>query len=199
MEPHYVITISRQFASMGRSVAQKLSEKLGIYFMDRDIVEETAKRMGMPVSEIGEKEESAKNRFFYRKFPLGAAPQRIEDEIFEVQSNIIRDTVKREDCIIVGRCAESVLRKYSRRLSVYIRAPYDRRFQNCTELLGMDEATAARMIHDVDIARERYRERYVEGLEDEFTDRDIIIDSSAYGIEGTADIIAAIARERFGA
>ena len=66
----------------------------------------------------------------------------------------------------------------------------------------MDYSTAERMIHDVDLARERYRERYVyelkdEFTEDEFTDRDIIMDSSAFGVEGTAALIAAMARARF--
>lgn len=197
MDNHYVITISRQFASMGRSIARATAERLGIYFMDRDIVEETARRMGLPVSEVGSLEERSANRYLYRKFPLGFAPQSIEDEIFEVQSNIIKDTAAQKDCIIVGRCAEAVLRSRSRRLSIYIKAPFDERFKNCTQLLEMDERTAMKMIRDVDLARERYRRRYEGGIEDEFTGRDIIIDSSVYGIEGTADLIAALARERF--
>ena len=53
----YVITISRQFGSMGRSIARELSEILGIEFLDRDIVEATAKRMGLPVSVISDEEE----------------------------------------------------------------------------------------------------------------------------------------------
>jgi len=193
MDNHYVITISREFASLGRSIAQLTAKELGIYYMDRDIVEETAKRLGLPVSEIGESEERVSNRFLYRKFPLGRAPKTLEDEIFQVQSNIIQDTAASRDCIIVGRCAESVLRNRTRRLSIYIRAPYEARLRNCIESLEMDYSTAERMIHDVDLARERYRERYVYELKDEFTDRDIIMDSSAFGVEGTAALIAAMA------
>ncbi len=199
MDNHYVITISREFASLGRSIAQLTAKELGIYYMDRDIVEETAKRLGLPVSEIGESEERVSNRFLYRKFPLGRAPKTLEDEIFQVQSNIIQDTAASRDCIIVGRCAESVLRNRTRRLSIYIRAPYEARLRNCIESLEMDYSTAERMIHDVDLARERYRERYVYELKDEFTDRDIIMDSSAFGVEGTAALIAAMARARFNA
>lgn len=197
MDNHYVITISREFASLGRSIAQLTAKELGIYYMDRDIVEETAKRLGLPVSEIGESEERVSNRFLYRKFPLGRAPKTLEDEIFQVQSNIIQDTAASRDCIIVGRCAESVLRNRTSRLSIYIRAPYEARLRNCIESLEMDYSTAERMIHDVDLARERYRERYVYELKDEFTDRDIIMDSSAFGVEGTAALIAAMARARF--
>lgn len=67
----YVITISRQFGSMGRSIARELSEILGIEFLDRDIVEATAKRMGLPVSVISDEEESMKSTFFRRQYPLG--------------------------------------------------------------------------------------------------------------------------------
>lgn len=180
---------------MGRSIAQELSRLMGIYFMDRDIVEQAAKRLGMPLSIVADTEESSKqNSYWYRKFPLGFGPRSTEDEIFEAQSNIIRDTAARQDCIIVGRCAESVLKDHKRKLSVYIKAPFEARLRNCTEKLGMDEKTAMRMIHDVDLARGRYRERYIED-DDPFTDCSVILDSSVFGIEGTAKIIALLANE----
>lgn len=195
-DEHYVITISRQFGSMGRSIAKELSGIMGIYFMDRDIVEQTAKRLGMPLSTVADAEERSKhNPFWYRKFPLGIGPLAAEDEIFQVQSNIIRDTADKQDCIIVGRCAESVLRSHKRKLSVYIKAPFEQRLKNCTDLLGMDEKTAMRMIHDVDLARVRYRERYIEDAEDPFSDCSVILDSSVFGISETARIIALIANE----
>lgn len=86
----YVITISRQFGSMGRSIARELSEILGIEFLDRDIVEATAKRMGLPVSVISDEEESMKSTFFRRQYPLGMGMSSLKDEIFLTQKNIIR-------------------------------------------------------------------------------------------------------------
>lgn len=214
-EQHYVITISRQFGSLGRSIAQKTSELLGIYFMDRDIVEETSKRMGLQASEIGDREESSKtaSSYYYRKFPLGIAPTPVEDEIFEVQSNIIRDCAARQDCIIVGRCAEYVLRNHERRLSFYIRAPYEARLQNCVETLHMKSDEAQKMIHDVDIARAYYRRRYISTLDrlPDYTDCDIILDSSRFGVDpfcpdhrgdrtfGARDLRAGMTGQRSGA
>ena len=199
MSQHYVITISRQFASKGRAIARKTAEKLGIYFMDRDIVEETARRMGLPVSEIGNREEMSQgNRLYYQKFPLGFGKTSLEDEIFEVQSNIIRDTVEKQDCIIVGRLAEYVLRDKQRRLSFYVQAPYDVRFHNCTEILGMSDSTAMKMIHDVDLARERYRTRYCENIENAYTYRNIILDSSVFDVDEASDMIATLAKQKFG-
>lgn len=199
-EKHYVITISRQFGSLGRPIARKAAELLGIYFMDRDIVEETSKRMGLLVSEVGDHEESVTSPYYYMKFPLGLAPLPMEDELFTVQSSIIRDCAAKQDCIIVGRCAEYVLREKKRRLSFYIRAPYEARLNNCVETLHMKSIEAEKMIHDVDLARARYRRRYVKNLEgiSEYTDCDIILDSSRFGVEKTAEIIATTARTVLG-
>ena len=67
----YVVTLSRQFGSMGRSISKRMSEMLDVDFLDRDIVEETAKRMGLHVSMISEEEEAVKAGFFGRIYPLG--------------------------------------------------------------------------------------------------------------------------------
>ena len=135
-----MVTISRQFGSMGRSIACELSERLGIPFYDRDIVEETAKRMALPISVISDKEEISKSIYFKRKYPLGMGITSIQDEIFLVQKSIIRDMAAKESCIIVGRCADSILKDLENKLRVYIYAPYEARYTNCIEQLGMDEA-----------------------------------------------------------
>ena len=116
----YVVTVSRQFGSMGRTIAKQMAEKLGIEFYDRDIVEETAKRMGLPVSVISQKEENANSIYFKRQYPLGMGVSNMQDEIFNIQKNIIEDLAKKESCIIVGRCAESVLADYKNHFRVYI-------------------------------------------------------------------------------
>ncbi len=193
----YVITISRQFGSMGRSIAHRLSEMLEIEFLDRDIVEVTARRMGLPVSVISEEEEKDKLKFFRRMYPLGIGVPSLKDEIFDVQTNIIRDFAARESCIIVGRCADSVLKDFANRLSVYVYAPYEARLKNCTEILQMDYKTAKRMIKEVDAARDNYHRTYCAGWSSPFDYKDIMLDSSRFGIEGTAKIITDIVRDRW--
>ncbi len=193
----YVVTISRQFASMGRTIAKEMSEELGIKFYDRDIVETTARRMGQPVSEISQKEERGGHFFSNRKYPLGTGLVSMQQEIFYVQSNIIRDLAQKESCIIVGRCADSILRDVERCLNIYVYAPVEARLKNCTELLGMDEKEAKRMIREVDRAREIYRLRYCDGVKSVLDHRDLLIDSSKYGPEKTAKILCGIVREVF--
>ena len=156
-----------------------------------------AKRMGLPVSVISDTEETSQSVYFRRLYPLGMSVPSIRDEIFLVQKNIIRDLAAKSSCIVVGRCGGSILADLPNRLGVYVYAPYSRRLQNCTQKLGMDEATARRMIREVDRARELYHRRYCPEVKDVFTDHDLMLDSSRFGVEGSARLLAHIAQTMF--
>ena len=193
----YVVTISRQFGSMGRSIAQALARQLDIDFYDRDIVEETARRMGLLVSVISDTEETSQSVYFRRLYPLVMSVRSIRDVSFLGQKNSIRDLAARSSCIVVGRCGGSILADLPNRLGVYVYAPYSRRLLNCTQKLGMDEATARRMIREVDRARELYHRRYCPEVKDVFTDHDLMLDSSRFGVEGSARLLAHNAQTMF--
>lgn len=194
----YVITISRQFGALGRTIAQQMSKELGIEFFDRDIVELTAKRMGLPISEISKEEERHGGFFAERRYPLGMGPVSTQEELFQIQSNIIKDIAAMESCIIVGRCGDYCLRHVDRVLDVYVYASFEKRLENCKSILGMDEKTARSMIQDVDKARENYRRKYCKDMAGVFDNRDICIDSGKFGAEATAEILCGIARSVFG-
>mgnify|MGYP000348566755 FL=1 len=193
----YVITISRQFGSMGRTIAQHLSEELGIEFYDRDIVEATAKRMGQSVKAISNAEESAGSFFLRKKYPFKMGIYSISDEIYAVQKNIIRDMAQKQSCIIVGRCADSILQDMPNHLNVYIYAPFEARLYNCTHDLMMDESTARKMIKEVDTARTNYQRKYCPEVKSVFDHKDLMIDSSKFGIDGTVKLLSGIVRERW--
>lgn len=193
----YVVTISRQFGSMGRMIAQQLSRELGVDFYDRDIVEETASRMGLPVSVISNTEENSKSIYFKQQYPLGMGIASMRDEIFLIQKNIIRDLAQKESCIIVGRCADSILMDMENHLNVYIYAPMDARLRNAVELAKLDERTAKKMIREIDRSRELYHRRYCPEYVDPSTNKDIMIDSSRFGAEGTVKILASLVRDMF--
>ena len=193
----YVVTISRQFGSMGRMIAQQLSRELGVNFYDRDIVEETASRMGLPVSVISNTEENSKSIYFKQQYPLGMGIASMRDEIFLIQKNIIRDLAQKESCIIVGRCADSILMDMENHLNVYIYAPMDARLRNAVELAKLDERTAKKMIREIDRSRELYHRRYCPEYVDSSTNKDIMIDSSRFGAEGTVKILAGLVRDMF--
>jgi cytidylate kinase len=103
----------------------------------------------------------------------------------------------KESCIIVGRCADSILMDYKNHLNVYIYAPYDARMYNCVNELMMDEKTASKMIREVDAARTNYQKKYCPEVKTVFDNKDIMIDSSYFGVEGTAQILAQIVRDKW--
>ena len=159
-EKKYVITVSRQFGSLGRPIARKLAERLGIKYYDRDIVDMTAKKMNMRASDIVELEESVQGGFFRMKYPLGMGTGNIRDQIFENQKTIIKELAEKESCVIVGRCADSILSAYENTMHVYIYASAEKRFENCKKEFGMEPDEARRMMLEVDKARERYHLEY---------------------------------------
>lgn len=193
---HFVITLTRQFASQGRSIAQAMSREMGINFYDRDIVEATASRLGLPVREVSDAEDTHSQSFFRSIYPLGTGNLSLQDELFQTQSNIIRDLAARESCIIVGRCADAVLRERADVLNIRVYAPYEHRLWVCTTQLGMDERTAKKMIERVDKSREQYHREYG-GVEPEDYS-DLMLNSARYTVEEAADTLCRIVRHRFG-
>lgn len=195
---HYTITITREFGSLGRPIARRMSEILGIEYYDRDIVEKTAKKLNLPVSEISDEEESAKGNFFNMKFPLGNGTSEMQDEIFAAQTKIINELSEKESCIIVGRCSDYILQQQKNSIHIFIYAPLEERLKNCIEVLQMDEESARKTIRDVDKARENYHKYYAKYAPSDYKYKDIMIDSSLLGVEGTAKYLSAIVREKFG-
>lgn len=195
---NYAITISRQFASMGRSIAEELSSELGINYLDRDIVEETAKRMNASVPVISKEEEDIASAYAYRMYPLGIGVPSIKDDIFAVQKSIIQDYARKESCIIVGRCGGYCLKDHPKLLKVYVYAPYEVRLKNCIEKLNMSEKTAVKTIAAVDKARMNYHKTYIPGFVSATDDSDICINSGVYSIKDAADIIRKAAELKFG-
>lgn len=123
-EKKYIVTITRQFGSLGRPIAREISEILGIEYYDRDIVEATSKKMNLPVSKISEHEETYSTSLFPMLLPLGSDSIAKQDEIYNVQKEVIREMAEKESCIIVGRCADYIFRDHRNVLNIYIYAKY---------------------------------------------------------------------------
>ena len=151
----------------------------------------------MPIATISNEEESAENKWMMRKYPLGMGLSSLGDEIFLVQKNIIEDLAAKESCIIVGRCADSILQNYKNHLGVYIYAPIERRLENCVDVLHMEVKLARKMIKEVDMARDIYYRKYCPEVTSIFEHKDIMLDSSKFGVDGCAKILAQIVKEKW--
>ena len=192
----FCISISRQFGSLGRPIAKVLSEKLGVNYYDRDIVEMAAQRHNLTVKEASAMEETA-SKFAFMKFPLGVGTTAAQDKLFEAEAAVIREVADRESCVIVGRCSDSILEDFEHHLSIFIYAPYEDRIVNCVNELGMDTKQAKKMIADVDRARDAYHMRYVKYLPNDLNHIDLMVNSAAFGVEGTAEFLVSLIRQKF--
>ena len=197
MGEKYAVTITREFGSMGRPIAKKAAALLGIECYDRDIVEATAKEMNLPVSVISKEEESAKRSVLSMMYPLGTGTSEMQDSIFISQQQIINHLVERESCIIVGRCSDYILKNMENAFHVYIYAPYEDKLKNCVELLGMKEDDAKKMIVNVDKARASYHKHYTGYAINDIRYKDIFINSSLLGVDGTAELLVDIVNKKF--
>lgn len=198
----YVITVQRQFGSMGRPIAKKMAEILGIEYYDRDLVDQAAKQLDLPVSLVDEQEENAKvsnveNPFFRMKFPLGRGVSDMQNKIFQAQENIIRFLADKETCVIVGRCSDFILSERKDSIHIYIYAPYEERVKHCVNDLHMELQEARKMIVEVDKARASYHMNYAGFLPEDPNYKNILIDSSFLGVEGTAQYLAEAVRRKW--
>jgi cytidylate kinase len=198
MTDKYIITISREFGSMGRPIAEKLAGYLGIKLYDRDIVEQTAKNLGLPVSVVSEKDETLKTSFFNMGYPLGTESAEQQDAIFHEQTEIIRNFADKGPCIIVGRCADYIFENEKNCLRVHIYASVEDRYRNCVDMLNMDPIPARKMIRKVDRARRAYHLHYAGYAPGDKDHLDLMINSAEFGVSGTAQVLAEVVKIRFG-
>ena len=193
----YVVTVTRQFGSLGRPIAIKLAEMLDIPVYDRDIVEEAANRMNLSLQEASSYEENGHNNFLYMKTPLVGKSIELKEKLFETEKKIIIDLAQKESCIIVGRCSDYILRQQPRHMNVFIYAPFDARLKNCVEELGMELREAQKMIEDVDKARSAYHKRYTRFAPEALNYNHLMVDSSLLGEVGTAEMLADTIKKKF--
>mgnify|MGYP000131549943 CR=1 FL=1 len=115
---HVVITIGREYGSGGRLIAKQLSEELGITFYDKELITAVARKTGFSENFIRDSEhQRPTNSFLYDLYTAVQTPS-VPDQVFIAQAKVIKEAASRESCVIVGRCADYILRDDPRRLSV---------------------------------------------------------------------------------
>lgn len=160
-----VITISREYGSGGRIVGQKLAEVFDIPFYDNEIINLAAKESGFAVKTFERAEEKATNSFLYSiamgmgaysSQDYGYANLSIDDRIFLAQSSVIRQVAEQGPCVIVGRCADYVLKERDNVVNVFIRASIDSRIKRAVEEYGVPKEKAAETLIKQDKRRANY-------------------------------------------
>ena len=198
MDKKIIINIGRQFGGGGLGVAHELGRKLGIPVYDKELIQKAAQDSGFSKELFEERDE--KKRFFSLSSIFANRYSDTENYmsdsgLFKIQSDTIRKIAEQGSAIIVGRCADYILRDMEWTLDVFLTSPLEERAARLAERLGISLEEAERMAEEKDKARAEYYNYYT------FTDwgvastYDLCIDSSILGIEGTADFIIEFARK----
>lgn len=194
--PFYAITVSRQFGSLGREIARRVARRLGIDYYDRDLIEKAAGMLGCDMRQISPLDEYVGLPFASALLPLGLGGRAAHKRLFEAQRSLILDSVQRGCCVIVGRCADYVLKDYPRRFSVMIYAPLEARIKNSINELRIPDFEVDGYVRKIDRARDAYYRIFTGEHLTTVKNRDLLIDSSSMEIDEAVDVIIAAARAK---
>ena len=184
-----IITIGRQFGSGGLLVAKKLGEKLGIPVYDNELITRAAQDSGFDI-EFFKRSDEKKSIFSFSALFTSSSENYMSDSgLFKMQCETIRSIAEQGSAIIVGRCADYVLREHDNVVSVFLTSPLEARARRVMERDGLSHEEAMAKIQKKDTGREAYYNYFTFGNWGVASTYNLCIDSSIMGIDGTADLI----------
>ncbi len=191
----YVITLHRQFGSGGANIAKAVADILQIEYLDKRIIEQLSEKTGLEQREIQKHDWHGENFWQRNKMLFNAASYDRNQEIFAQQKAIIREHAAAHSCVILGRSSDAILADFDNVLNVFIYAPTAFRSKRLCELYKFTKEESLEAIKRMDAQRSDYRSFFGHNI-----DRSHLrLDSSVFGVEKAARVIAAAAKELFGA
>ena len=193
-----IITIARQYGSGGREVGKKLAEMLGIKCYDRDLITMAAEKSGMSEEALGHVDEKAASSLLYT-LVMGSNMYHsnvdqfnvpINDKLFCIQSEIIREIAEKESCVIVGRCADYVLAEHPACVRVFVYSDFDARVKTVCARMDVSEGEARDSIIKNDKRRSNYYNYYTGHKWGRLENYDLSLSTEKVGIDGAAKMIA---------
>lgn len=197
-----IITISREFGSGGRTIGRMVAEKLGYDFYDKELVKKIAVESGLHEDFVEQNGEyaSAKNWFSYVFQSMGTQGvmngMSMDDFLWAMQRKVINDLADKGNCVIVGRCADYILKDREDALHVFIHADKKARAERIVRLYGMTEKSPEKRLEEKDQRRKVYYKHYTDQSWGVSQNYDISLDSGTIGIQNCVDIITAIAKTK---
>lgn len=202
MNDNTVITIGRQFGSGGRAIGIRLAEELGIPFYDQEILKHAAKESGL-CEEILQSYDEKPRSFLYSiamdpfGYAFGGVPSNtLDQKVYTATFDTLQSLADKGSCVIVGRCADYILRERKNLIRVFLYAPLPYRIQTVTERDGLSESDAKQKIQRTDRSRSAYYEFYTTQKWGATGSYDLCIDTSLFGEEGTVKLLRHIYEER---
>ena len=190
-----IITVSREFGSGGRSIAKEVAKKLGYEYFDVEMIERIAQTSGLDpeVMENAEEFSARKSLFGYAFIGRGTKETSMENYLWNKQRDMILELAEKGNCVMVGRCADYVLRDSENALHVFVHADMDYRAKRIVRLYGETNETPEKRLTDKDKMRKANYEYYTDrewGLAQNY---DLTLNSGKLGQERCVDIICGLA------
>ena len=188
------ITISREYGSGGRYIGQLVADKLGIKLYDKEFVEKLAIETGLTEEYIENNEQKrnaldALNSGYY--FGMNNS-----DELFIKESELIKEIANKESCVIIGRCADFILKDNSNVIKVFVYSNMEDEVKRATKFYGLDEKNAKKEIKRINKLRANHYKYYTEKEWKDNSNYDICINSDALGVEKSAELIYDLIEEK---
>jgi cytidylate kinase len=206
-----VVTITRQYGAGGSLVARRVAERLGWTVIDNEFVGEVAKRAGLPPEAVAAREERAPSLLERLAGALAVSAPEVfipaaagaaepdEEALIRVTERVIAEAATHGRVVLVGRGATAYLGtapEGARALHAYVVAPRAARIRTVMERLTVGPEEAARMVDDIDAARERYLERYYRRRRDDASNYHVVVNTAWLGYDAASELIAELARRR---
>lgn len=181
-----VITINREYGSGGRYIGQLLSEKLGIPFYDKELIRLVSKESGLSLEYIENNEEVKK-----QIFPVNSTYD-IDDQLFIEESKIIQKLAKEGSCVIIGRCADYILRDYKNVFNIFIYNNEIEKMNRVTKYYQVPKKNAAKQIYQMNQNRKKYYQHYTSKNWNAVENYAICLNSDLLGIEASSELLKEI-------
>jgi len=194
-----IITISRQYGSGGREIGAKLAQRLGIPFYDKEIITRAAKESGFAEAVFENAERKATNSLLYSiamgmnaygNQEIGFTHLSLDDQIYLAQSNVIRKVAMEGPCVIVGRCADYILRDFENVVHVFIWADLEYRKNRAITQYNLPANKAEEEILKIDKRRANYYNYHASEKWGKVENYHLSIKSNYIGIDHSVDCIA---------
>lgn len=193
LSKHTVITVSREYGSGGRYVGRLIADKLGIKLYDKELIKKVAEETGLSVEYIENNEQKREklenlNSGYY--FGLNYS-----DELFIKESETIKEIAEKESCVIIGRCADFILKDKDDVVKVFIYSDMEDKIKRVTEIYGIKKEDAKKEINRINKLRANHYKHYTEREWSNSENYDITMNSATLGVEETADLICKMVLE----
>lgn len=190
-----IITISREFCTGGHHIARQLADTLGLPYYDKELITLAAKESGLSEEAVRQSENKRTGSLLYSLYSMSQELP-LTDQVYLAQSKVIRELADQGPCVIVGRCADYVLRDNPNMVTVFITADLADRIINVCKRRNCSAEEARKLIEDKESTRSSYYNYYSGKTWGASASYDLCVNASRLGAEGTKEFIADFIRRR---